>query len=391
MKKSGCLLVLVCLTIVPVFASADTASTTGRLSLKFFGSATCDECMRIKQELLWPLAAQYREGIDLQIYDTESDSGIRSLIALEKSYKMSTSASQVLFFSDTFLTGFDDIMKFGRDMIVAHTSRPSGTGLAIGTPADSVDLGKELRTRALNWGFFFGTLATGLVDGINPCAIATMIFLISFLATRKRSRNEILLIGLTYTTTVFLTYLAMGLGLKGLLEQIRGYHLISSIIRWGACTAAVIVAVLSFKDAFVYHRSGRAEEITLQLPKAVKLRIHKIISGNLGRGSLLIGSAVTGFLVTLLEAICTGQMYIPYIVAMTQQESLRLTGYLYLIFYNFLFVLPLLIVMILAYYGLKWNDLAKQTQKRMVAIKIIFGSIMVGLAIYLAIGSGFVG
>ena len=218
-----------------------------------------------------------------------------------------------------------------------------------------------------------------------------MIFLISFLATRKRSRGEILLIGMAYTATVFFTYLAMGLGLKGVLEQIQGYHSISTVIRWGACAAAVVVGVLSFKDAFVYHRSGKSDQITLQLPKAVKLRIHKIISGNLGRGSLIVGSIITGFLVTLLEAICTVQMYVPYIVAMTQQESLQLTGYLYLIFYNFLFVLPLLIVMVLAYYGLKWNDLAKQTQKNMVLIKIVFGLIMTGLAVYLAVGSGFVG
>ena len=218
-----------------------------------------------------------------------------------------------------------------------------------------------------------------------------MIFLISFLATRKRRRGEILIIGIAYTATVFVTYLAMGLGLKGVLEQIRGYHIISSIVRWGACTAAMIVALLSFKDAVVYHRSKDAGQITLQLPKSVKIRIHRIISGNLSGSSLLIGSIVTGFFVTLLEAICTGQMYVPYIVAMTQHASLRLTGYLYLIFYNFLFVLPLLIVMVLAYFGLKWNDLAKQTQKRMVFIKVLLGLIMTGLAIYLAVGSGFIG
>jgi hypothetical protein len=63
-------------------------------------------------------------------------------------------------------------------------------------------------------------------------------------------------------------------------------------------------------------------------------------------------------------------MYLPYIVAMTQRDSLRITGYLYLIFYNFLFVLPLLIVMVLAFFGLKWNDLAKSTGKHMVALKV---------------------
>ncbi|MBN1576594.1 MAG: hypothetical protein JW913_08585 [Chitinispirillaceae bacterium] len=162
-------------------------------------------------------------------------------------------------------------------------------------------------------------------------------------------------------------------------------------MRWGAFIAALIVALLSFKDAIAYYKSRDTGQITLQLPKSVKLRIHTIISGNLSGGSLVIGSIVTGFLVTLLEAIRTGQMYIPYIVAMTQHASLRFAGYFYLVMYNFLFVVPLLIVMILAWFGLKWSDLARQTQKKMALLKVLLGIIMTGLAVYLAVGSGFIG
>ena len=361
------------------------------LKLTFFGSATCDECMRIKEQLLLPAQQAGNGRLLVTLNDIETDSGLKELIRFEKSYGITSDAAQMLFFPDTFLSGFDDIMKFGGKMIDIRLASVPVVNKSAETPGDSIDLAGVLHDRAINWGFFLGTLATGLADGVNPCAIATMIFLISFLATRKRARSEVLLIGLTYTITVYCTYLAMGLGLKGVLEHIRGYHVISSVIRWGAFAAAVTVAVLSFKDAIAFHRSKNTDQITLQLPKMVKLRIHKIISGNLSGRSLVIGAMITGFLVTLLEAICTGQMYIPYIVAMTQHSSLRLAGYLYLAFYNFLFVLPLLVVMVLAYFGLKWNDLAKQTQKRMVLLKVLLGLVMTGLAIYLAVGSGFIG
>jgi hypothetical protein len=372
--------------------SQSPAGSENVLDLTFFGSSTCEECMRIREELLLPLEQQYAGKLKVHINDVESDSGLRELLRFEKSFHISSDAAQMLFFPDTFLSGFDDIMKMGRAMTETRlTSGGVMINKAAGVSGDNIDLNGALHDRAFNLGFFLGTLATGLADGVNPCAIATMIFLISFLATRKRSRTEVLLIGLTYTATVFLTYLAMGLGLKGVLEHIKGYHLISSIIRWGAFGTAVIVAVLSFKDAITFHRSKNTDKITLQLPKVVKLRIHKIISGNLSGRSLLIGAIITGFLVTLLEAICTGQMYIPYIVAMTQNSSLRFAGYFYLAFYNFLFVLPLLIVMVLAYFGLKWNDLAKQTQKKMVLLKVLLGIVMTALAVYLAVGSGFVG
>ena len=384
------LLLIVVAAIVTGYAG-DSTEIGNALELHFFGSSTCEECMRIKSELLLPLQNRHKKQLVIHLHEVESDSGLKELIRLEKVFNISSDAAQMLFFPDTFLSGFDDIMQMGTPMIEARLASGTAQVKSSSAAGDSVDLAGILRDRAFNWGFFLGTLATGLADGVNPCAIATMIFLISFLATRKRGRSEILLIGIAYTATVFLTYLAMGLGLKGVLEHISGYHIISLVIRWGAFSIACIVAILSFKDAITYHRSKSTDQITLQLPKAVKLRIHKIISGNLSGRSLLIGSIITGFLVTLLEAICTGQMYIPYIVAMTQHSSLRLAGYLYLAFYNFLFVLPLLIVMVLAYFGMKWNELAKQTQKRMVLLKVLLGFVMAGLAVYLAVGSGFIG
>ena len=285
------ILIFFTLTVTFIYAQpSGTSDRTDGLHLTFFGSTTCDECMRIKEQLLTPLIKQHSGKLQVQMYDTDSDSGIQALIAFEKTYHVSNNAAQLLFFPDTFLSGYEDIMRLGRSMI---EHRVASAPVAITSPAgpsDSIDLKHALRMKAFSSAFFWGTLVTGLADGVNPCAIATMIFLISFLATRKRRRGEILIIGIAYTATVFVTYLAMGLGLKGVLEQIRGYHIISSIVRWGACTAAMIVALLSFKDAVVYHRSKDAGQITLQLPKSVKIRIHRIISGNLSGSSLLIGS-----------------------------------------------------------------------------------------------------
>ncbi|NLL13225.1 MAG: hypothetical protein GX267_07465 [Fibrobacter sp.] len=349
----------------------------------FFGSSTCGECLKIKEELIYPLQKKHKEALDVIILDTDNDSALSILIKMEEEYKVKSTASQELFFPDTFLTGYDDIMKYGKMMIEARIGKNVGSFKQL--TADSSELTNFLKNKAMDWGFLIGTILTGLADGINPCAIATMIFLISFMATQKRTRKQILLIGMTYTATVFVTYLAMGLGLKGVVDQIKGRYILYQIIRWGAFLAAVTVAFFSFKDAFVYKKTRKSENISLQLPKSVKLRIHKIISGNLSGTSLVIGSITTGFLVTILEAICTGQMYVPYIVAMTQRESLRLKGFLFLILYNFLFVLPLLIVMVLAYFGLKWNDLAKKTQKNMVFLKITLGLVMTALAFYLAI------
>jgi cytochrome c biogenesis protein CcdA len=365
------------------FFAFGTEKQESKLVVHFFGSATCGECNQIKADLLKPLVSENKQNFDYSFHDIETDSGLTTLLAFEKQFKVSTSSAQTLFLPDTYLTGFDDIMKYGKGLITARIQSGNYTTI---TTDSSANLAEVLRQKASDWGFLIGTLVAGLADGINPCAIATMVFLISFMATRKRSRTEILLIGLVYTATVFITYFAMGVGLKSVIEGFSHYHLISQIIRWSAAGAAAIVSVLSFRDAIIFNKTKKTDTIALQLPKQVKLRIHKIISGNLSGTSLVIGAIVTGFFVTLLEAICTGQMYVPFIVAMTSQKALKITGYLYLGFYNFLFVLPLLIVMVLAYYGMKWNELAKKTQNNMVKIKIALGIVMAGLTVYLING-----
>lgn len=356
----------------------------GKLVVRFFGSSTCGECLEIREELLKPLATAYPAAIEFKNYNIDTDEGLKLLIKLEELYGIKESSAQTLFLPDTFLTGFEAIMALGKKMIMARI-QSRARDMAAGIDGGGSDILDFLKAKSRTWGFFFGTVATGLADGVNPCAIATMIFLVSFLAMQKRKRSQVLLIGLAYTATVYLTYFAMGIGLKESVQRLSGYYVISQLIRWGAFAAAVAVALYSFRDALVYAKTGRAQDIKLQLPKAVKLQIHKVISANLGGASLLAGAVVTGFLVTILEAICTGQMYLPYIVAMARHGELRLRGLAYLAFYNFLFVLPLLIVMVLAYYGLQWGDLAKKTQKNMVLLKVLLGLVMTGLAVYLAL------
>lgn len=368
-----------------LLAGVVSSNASEPLTIHFFGSATCGECLELKESILKPLASSNEGKLILKIYDTDSDSGLTILLKMEKEYGVKNDAAQMLFLPDTFLSGYDDIKHLAKGMIESRLNNAAALQKKT-VSAEPANLTAVLQGKAMDWGFFAGTVATGLVDGINPCAIATMIFLVSFLATRKKKKGEILIIGLTYTAAVFITYYAMGIGLKSILEKMTGYYIFSRIIRWGAFALAAGVAIYSFRDAIVFRKTRDTGELKLQLPKAVKLRIHKIISGNLSGAGIFIGAIVTGFLVTILEAICTGQMYLPYIVAMTQKNSLRIYGYLYLALYNFLFVLPLLIVMVLAYYGMKWNDLAKKTQKNMIFLKIALGTVMTGLAVYIATG-----
>jgi len=358
----------------------------------FFGSSTCGECLEIKEKLLEPLARRYGSRMELKTYNIDDEKDFRLLVSMEKTYNVTNSSPQTLFLPDTFLSGYDDIMKYGKARIeqaLVHPLTPGmrltrDTAVSLQSKSDTAGFINNLREKVQTF-TFLGVLAAGLVDGVNPCAIATMIFLVSFLALKKRSRSEILLVGMTYTAAVFATYLLLGIGLFKAITTLSVYRWLSALVKWGAVAFAGIVALVCLRDAIVYKRTGRASDVKIQLPRSVKLRMHSIMSENLSGTKLLAGSAVTGFLVTLLEAVCTGQVYLPTIILMTRAEGMKTAGWLYLIFYNFLFVIPLLIVMILAYYGLKWEKLSRYLQNNLPMLKILLGALLGGLAVYLAV------
>jgi cytochrome c biogenesis protein CcdA len=358
-----------------------------RLEIHFFGSRTCGECLEIKETILKPLAVEFPDSISLNLHEIEDPKSFQLMVAMEELHGINDPSPQELFLPGRYLAGADEIMASGEPLIREYLANPDRWKENILPDIDSPDEDEyedDLKDRFDHF-TFISVLIAGLVDGVNPCAIATMIFLVSFLAHQKRRPSQVIIIGMTFTATVYITYLLLGLGAFKVITGLTGYRWLAILIRWSAVAAAGIVGIISFRDALAYKRSGETGDIVLQMPRSVKIRVHKLISGHLRGRHIVTGAIVTGFLVTLFEAVCTGQVYLPTIILMTRSTGLQLTGWLYLLFYNFLFVLPLLIVMIYAYFGLTWHTMAKTTQKHLFLLKILLGCVMVGLALFLAI------
>jgi hypothetical protein len=375
---------LILLTAAPAAAAADTANEP--LELYFFGARTCGECLEIKNTLLFPLERELGSRLKIHYHDTDNPESYELMIRMERQFGIINPAPQELFFPDTVLLGYSAIMANGRAIIEEYLNDPKRRmSIEINEPAGDVNEALWVRFQS----FTFGAIViAALIDSVNPCAIATMIFLVSFLATQKRKRSEILATGLTFTFAVFITYLLLGIGAFKIITMLEHYYWVSRGIKWAAVCLAGAVGVISLADGLRFKKTGDTKDIKLQLPKAVKLRIHKIITENMKGRRLIIGAFIAGFLVTLLEAICTGQVYLPTIVLMTRASgdgTMRFMGWLYLIMYCFIFVIPLLAVMIAAYYGMTWNKLAKITQNNLTLLKIVLGVVMIGLAVYLAL------
>lgn len=315
-------------------------------------------------------------------YHSNEDVKYTAILEVLRKKDIPSHIRQKLAIGDTVLVGSKEIKALADSLIQKQIQTREKTSQKVLQDASKLSYDDIMEEKSKKI-FFWGVTLAGLADGINPCAIATMIFLISFLATQKRPTKEVFIIGQSYILAVFVTYFLMGVSAFEALTKLKEYHFVSSIIRWSAVALASYVSFFSFYDAYKYAKTGKNKDIKLQLSKSLKMRIHKVISGNLSQRGLITGAIITGFFVTLLEAVCTGQMYLPIIQGMTESKGTRFQGWLWLVYYNILFVLPLQIVMIASYKGITWDVLAKKTQKNMVLLKIILGIVMLLLVVYL--------
>jgi glutaredoxin len=234
----------------------------------------------------------------------------------------------------------------------------------------------------------FAILAAGLVEGLNPCAFATLIFFISYLTMVGRKRKEIFWVGMGFAGTGFFTHLLLGLGLLSFVQRMSFLPLFSRIVYLITFLFALFLGILSLYD-YIQLKRGRPSEMKLQVPNFVKKRIHQTIrktSGNLeadGEGQslrLLIAAVIIGFVVTLLQFTCTSQVYLPTILFVTNIPSLRGSAVFYLILYNLIYVAPLLVIFGIVYWGVTSEQLSFFLQKRASTIKFLTSLFFFALA-----------
>jgi len=225
-------------------------------------------------------------------------------------------------------------------------------------------------------------LGAGLIDGLNPCAFATLVFFVSYMAFTGRRGRDVLFVGVAFTLGVFLTYLLVGVGL---LKVVQSLGILSSLGRWVYLLTALlcaILAALTFRD-LARARQGKLGEMTLKLPLSLRKRINKVIREGAQVRAFVGMAFVTGFLVSLIELACTGQVYLPTIVYVLSQPDLAARAFLYLILYCLMFVLPLVVVFVLSYLGTTSEQLGQFVNRHTASIKLLTGVIFVGLALWM--------
>ncbi len=226
-------------------------------------------------------------------------------------------------------------------------------------------------------------LLAGLVDGLNPCAFATLIFFIAYMAAGGHKGRQVLLIGGAFTSGVFLAYLTVGLGLYKVLDLLGSALTVAGRWLYGLTALfCLVLGTLSFRD-YLKARQGRMEEMALQLPDRLKKQARAVVRQGQRIPVYTLGAFLTGLLVSLLELACTGQLYLPTIIFLISVPALRARALMYLVLYNLAFILPLCVVFALTYFGTTSIQLGMFLQKRTAAVKLGTALVFLVLAVWL--------
>ena len=239
----------------------------------------------------------------------------------------------------------------------------------------------DLIERFNSWGVL-AILGAGLVDGLNPCAFATLVFFISYLTFTERRGRDILFVGAAFAVGVFLTYFLVGLGVLTAIQSLEFFPLLGRWVYLLTALLCIVLAVFTFRD-FFRARQGRASEMTLKLPDGLRKRINKVIRENARVEAFVAVAFVTGFVVSLLELACTGQVYFPTIAYVTTVPELASRAVFYLLLYCVMFIIPLVVVFLMAYFGTSSEQLGLFLTRHIVTIKMLTVLVFVGLALWM--------
>ena len=207
-------------------------------------------------------------------------------------------------------------------------------------------------------------VTTALIDSINPCAIGVLILLTSIMVVYK-SKKELLEYGLIYIFFVFITYLLAGLGILYFLSSVPLY--ISEYISIAVGLLIVVAGLIEIKDFFWYGRG-----ISLTIPPEKAKQIHEMTKKVTLPAMVILGIFVAG-----VELPCTGGPYLAILVFLSQ--NFNFTAFLWLVFYNIIFVMPLVVILFMVYFGMKIQNLKRWKQNNRAYMRLATGVILIAL------------
>jgi len=214
----------------------------------------------------------------------------------------------------------------------------------------------------------------GLVDGINPCAIGMMVMLLGYLLVFAKKPKRIIVTGLVYIVSVFVTYLVVGLGLYSFVSRFD-FTQEARVLNVVVGSILLVAGLIQLKDFLGIEKGPH-----LRIPTASRSKLMALIEK-----VSLPTTVLLGVLVTLLETPCSLPIYVGTATILSQSGMAFPFVVAYFLYYNFLFVLPLLVVLYVVWRGQKVVEIKEWEHKAKKWMHLSLGTLLVIMGVWLLV------
>lgn len=222
------------------------------------------------------------------------------------------------------------------------------------------------------------TVVLAGVDAFNPCAFFVLLFLLSIMVNAK-SRTRMLIVGgifVFFSGFIYFLFMIAWLNIFTLL----GAGSDGSLIILGAGLLALVAGLINIKDYF-FTKGEVSLSMSAENRTGLIKRMGKLTNAS-SMAAMIGGTVVLSILANAYELLCTAGFPMIYTSVLSMHDLPDIERYMYLVFYNIVYVIPLAIIVIVfsATMGKR-----KLTEKEGQTLKLMSGIMMVGMGIMLAI------
>ncbi len=379
-------LLLVFLMLMPVLSTSPVWAEK-QVNVWFFYSNTCPHCQEVINAGVLENLPPYAEIKYFEI--SENASSRKLFLEITRYYNIPAGVPTVLIFTDDPYSG--KVIQGDKNIIadLPDEVKKAGAGLNL----DLEEQGEKQRSPVktlhdkVKNNLMLLVIVTAAADSVNPCIMAVLVLLLATLSmiaksqhgriskkARKKLNRQLMKTGMIYTAVVFVTYVVIGLLLIGGAMLVFNELAVSSsaIAFYTKLLVALLVGfagVVNIKDFFWYGRG-----ISFMLPPKYVRRVKSL--ANRATIPAVISAAL---IVTIVEFPCSGMMYlglVTYLVAINV-EFIRIL--FYLLIYNVIFIMPLVIITLLAMKSISKVEETRLKYRRV--FRLVMGIALVVLAI----------
>ncbi len=219
------------------------------------------------------------------------------------------------------------------------------------------------------------TIIIAGIDGFNPCSFFVLLILLSVLG-HAHSRKIMLLIGgifIFFSGLIYFAFMSAWLNLFLILGGMKEITIFAGI-------TALLIALINIKE-FFFLKKG----VSLTIPDKAKPKIYDLVRKIVresSRPAMITGTIILAFTANIYELLCTAGFPMVYTRALTLNNISKYSYYIYLIFYNLIYVIPLMTIVFIFSISI---GKCKLTEWQGKILKLISGIMMLYLGLLLII------